>query len=217
MLQSKFFRIPPRTWVIFIFSFTTGLSSLQLFAREPDPRAYFFMSGLTIGNREFQLGDPENWRTGLNNLSGGSTSGKVQAQPEDYQGKNDALHLTWSKKETKGQLALYGPAVDLSNFKDIAALTMDIKITRKPTADVTVGMDCGSPCRAEVRVDKQLKKEKVNEWFILPIPLNCFKSDQFDLSKINGPFLISTSGRLELSIANIRLVRLPEGETGCAD
>lgn len=217
MLKYKIFPVLPRTLSILFFGFTAALASQQVCALEPDPRAYFFMSGLTIGKREFQLGDPEKWNTKLKNMSAESTSGKIKAQPEDYQGRNDALHLTWSKNEIQGQLALYGPAVDLSAFKDIAALTMDMKIARKPTAQVTVGMDCGPSCRAETPVDKQLKKEKINKWFAFSIPLNCFKNDGFDFSKISGPFLISTSGVLELSIANIRLVRLPEGEEGCVD
>lgn len=213
-----FVSIPPRTYILLFLSLTAAFTSLQPYAKEPDPRAYFFMSGLTIGNREFQLGDPENWNIGLNNLSGESVTGKIRAQPEDYQGKNDALHLVWSKeKEIQGRLTLQGPAVDLSAFKDIAALTMDIKISRKPTSEVIFGMDCGPSCRAEFRVDKQLKKEKLNKWTVFSIPLNCFKSDSFDPAKINRPLLISTSGGLELSIANIRLVRLPPGETGCEE
>ena len=44
-----------------------------------------------------------------------------------------------------------------------------------------------------------------------------FKSDNFDLSKIVGPFSIATEGKFTVSITNIRLEKLPEGDKGCVE
>lgn len=51
---------------------------------------------------------------------------------------------------------------------------------------------------------------------ILPIPLNCFAGDDFDLAKISSPFTLATDGKFTVSITNIRLEKLAEGEQGCA-
>ena len=80
-----------------------------------------------------------------------------------------------------------------------------------------VGMDCGYPCRAEYEVGMLLRKLKKGTWTSFPIPLNCLQSSNFDLSKINGVFVISTSGRLDLSVANIRLEKLPAGSKSCKE
>jgi hypothetical protein len=86
----------------------------------------------------------------------------------------------------------------------------------KPDKDVTFGMDCGYPCRSEMHVSAMLKDLKKDEWTTFPIPLNCFTKEGLDIKKINGPVVISTEGRLGLTITNIRLQKLPEGEKGCA-
>jgi beta-glucosidase len=50
------------------------------------------------------------------------------------------------------------------------------------------------------------------------VPLNCLtntaSAQQFDSSRVNG-LLIATDGQLEMSIADIRLALLPEGDQGC--
>jgi len=181
-----------------------------------DPRFYFFMNGNVVGARGWQIADPKNWSVNLTGKSGQSDGGKLIVSPENYQGSDDAFHLEFTRQNMRGQFSLYGESVDLSSVKDTAALVVDLKLAKNPNKPVTVGMDCGYPCRAEVRVDKQLKKSPKNQWFTFPIPLNCFAGQDFDLSKINGPFFIATEGKLDISIANIRIALLPEGEKGCA-
>src|SRR5690606_11529352 len=135
-----------------------------------------------------------------------------------FQDTGDALQLTWSsRKKGQGSFGIYGGPIDLSAVKDAASLTIDMKVEVRPDKDVSIGMDCGYPCRAAIPARKILREFPVGEWFSLPIPLNCFKGDEFDLSKINGPFTISTEGKLTVTITNIRLERLAEGETGCVE
>jgi hypothetical protein len=190
--------------------------SAQCFAQSYNPKIHYFMKGETIGGRGFQLGDPSDWSVGLEGKNGQSASGKLTVSPENYEAENDALKLVWNKKNNSASITLYGPEVDLSSVKDLVALSVDIKVDKRPTSKVNIVMDCGYPCRAEVRIDKQLRKMKTGEWTTFPVPLNCFESDNFDLTKINGPFSLSTAGKLEVSIANIRMLALPEGELGCA-
>jgi beta-glucosidase len=55
-------------------------------------------------------------------------------------------------------------------------------------------------------------------WVTFAVPLNCLtntaSAQQFDSSRVNG-LLIATDGQLEMSIADIRLALLPEGDQGC--
>ncbi len=192
------------------------LLSYASFAQDLDPQFNYFIDGLTIGNRSFQLGDNDNWSTSIDTYPKSSESGKITVQQESYKGENDAINIIWSKQEKRGQLSLYGPNTDLSTVKDLAALAFDLKINSKFKGKAFVGLDCGYPCRAEVRVDKQMRRQNLKEWTVFPIPLNCFEGEEFDLSKVNGPFYIASEGRGDISIANIRILLLPEGEKGCA-
>lgn len=182
-----------------------------------NPTFFYFVNGELIGSRGITLGDPGKWGLNVEGLTGESAKGKLKIEPEDFQFKDDALRIMWSKEDVKGELGIYGPAINIAPYKDDAALTFDIKLRTLPRESVKVGMDCGYPCRAEFEIGMTLRKLKKNTWTSFPVPLNCLKSSNFDLSKIGGVFLISTSGKLDLSIANVRLEKLPEGTQGCKE
>ena len=92
-----------------------------------------------------------------------------------------------------------------------------MRVDVAPNKDVEIGMDCGYPCRATITINKMIRKMPKGEWFSMPIPLNCFKSENFDLSKINAPFTISTEGKFTVSIINVRLENIPADQKGCVD
>lgn len=190
----------------------TPTSQLQL-----DPNFFYFFNGEILGGRGFTVGDAKNWSVPVVDLKAESASGKLTVRPDDYLGKGGALNAVWSAKKTNGQLALYGPPLNIAAVKDKAALVVDMKVNRKPSDTVTFSMDCEWPCRGNFQAAHILRKMPIKQWAALPIPLNCFRGETFDLSKINGIFLLSTEGKMDISLANIRLERLPEGSSGCAD
>jgi len=129
-----------------------------------------------------------------------------------------ALSINWNgRQKTTGTFGIAGSAIDLSNFKDSAALVLDIRIDRKPDKEVYIGMSCGYPCEGRINARRLLGQSPQKQWFSLPIPLNCLKGDDFDLSKITTPLQIATEGRLELAVLNVRLEKLEAGETGCTN
>lgn len=182
-----------------------------------NPTYFYLVKGELIG-RSISLGDPTNWSTNIQGREGASASGKLSVAPTDFKAKGDAIQLTWSaRKKVQGNLSLYGSPIDLSKYKDAASLTIDMRVDVKPDKNVSVSLDCGYPCRAELSINQMIKKMPKGEWFSLPLPLNCFKGDNFDLAKINSPFGIGTDGKFTVSITNIRLEKLPEGEKGCVE
>lgn len=186
-------------------------------AQNLNPNHFYMVKGELI-SRSISLGDPSNWSTALQGREGKSAGGKVEVMPIDFKGKGDAIQIKWSpRKNVQGNFALYGAPIDLSKYKDSASLTIDMRIDVKPDKNVNIGLDCGYPCRADLSINGMIKKMPKGEWFSLPLPLNCFKSDNFDLSKINGPFSIATDGKFTVSIMNVRLEKLPDGESGCTE
>lgn len=202
---------------ILLLSFLLLIGSFPTLA-DINPNHVYLYKGKPVGERSFSLGDPTNWSLSVQDRTGESAGGKVSLAPADFREQGDAIQITWSgRKKVNGSIGLYGSPVDLSQLRDKVALTLDMRIDQKPNADVKVGLDCGYPCRAELTIRRLLKTMPTGEWFSLPLPLNCFKSKEFDLSKINGPFTMSTEGKLKVSITNIRLAPLEEGETGCVE
>lgn len=186
----------------------------------PNPNFIYINNGQTTGNWSIQLGDPDNWSLPIDasaNRKAKSAAGKVSIEPVDRADKGDALQISWSpRKAIKGVFSVSGASIDLSKFENEGAIVFDMRMDMKPDKDVTFGMDCGYPCRSEMHVSKILKDLKKDEWTTVPIPLNCFTKEGLDIKKVTGPIVISTDGRLGITIANVRLQKLPEGEKGCA-
>ncbi len=180
-----------------------------------DPAFYYFVNGLIPGGRTFTVGDNKAWGIPVEDLQGRSAGGKLKIESADYKATGDALRAVWSKARLKGELSLTGPPIDISGLKDVAALTFDIKVDQKPTQEVYLALDCGWPCRGEVKIGNLLRKYKRGDWHSFPLPLSCFKGNQVNLAEVIGVFLLTTEGRLSVSIANIRLERLSDSDRGC--
>lgn len=176
----------------------------------------YLVDGELVSGWGLQLGDPTNWSTSVSNRTGESASGKIKVEPSDRNAKGDALKVIWDgRKSVQGNLAIYGSPLDLSKLENDGALYIEIKVITPPSGNVTIGMDCGYPCGGKVPVGKNLKQLKRNEWDMLPIPLNCLTKEGLDLKKVNGPFLMSTDGKLQIELGNIKLLKLAEGDPGC--
>ncbi|MGL1957783.1 MAG: putative glycoside hydrolase [Colwellia sp.] len=176
----------------------------------------YFRDGKALGSWAVTLGDETNWNLRLKGNTGESSNKQLKSSPATYKVANDALNLKWSRKKGKGQFALYGQPIDLSNVENIAALTMQVKVIKRPKKGVLLGMDCGYPCRGEMNIHKMFRELPKGEWVTFPIPINCFSAQGLDTSKINGPLLISTDGKFEIEIADVRIELLPEGTPTCA-
>jgi len=185
-------------------------------AEGKNPSFFYFSEGKLVGDWRFQVGDPGNWGLNIDDLTGRSKNGKLEVMPDRYKADGDAIRGVWSRKKEKGELKLVASSKDLSAAKDVGALAFTLKMNKKPKGGVAVAIDCNWPCRAEVNISRQLRKKKTGEWFVFPVPLNCFQSDNFDLSKVNG-FMIATDNKMDLSVADVSLIRMPEGDPGCAE
>ena len=177
---------------------------------------FYFFDGKAVGSWGLTLGDQANWVMPVQSDSAQSADKQIEISRSDYQQNGDALRLKWSRNKGKGQFAIYGAPIDLSNLEDKAALAMEIKIIKKPKTSVTIGMDCGYPCRGELNIHKMLRGMNTDEWILFPIPINCFSTNGADLSKVNSPIILASDGVFEIEIANIRLELLPEGAPTCA-
>ena len=194
---------------------TSPLTSL---AQNSDlnPDFFYFFNGKTQGNWQIILGDEDNYMLPVTSDNAESAGKRMSLSRADYQAAGDALNLKWSRKKGRASFALYGANVDLSALENKAALTFELKVLKKPKGTVSLGMDCGYPCRGEMNIQKMLRDFEVDKWVTFPIPINCFKAKGLDLSKVNAPILLSADQPFEIEIANIRLELLPEGAPTCA-
>ena len=195
---------------------SAGAASAVAEQESLNPNYFYFFNGKTVGNWGLTLGDQGNWAMPVQQNQQESADKQLEISRADYQQKDDAINLKWSRAKGTGQFAIFGAPIDLSQLENVAALTMEIKLIKKPKAGVTLAMDCGYPCRGEISIHKMLREMKTNQWTLFPIPINCFSTKGADLSKIVSPILLASEAPLEIQIANVRLELLPEGAPTCA-
>lgn len=206
-----------RRLVVYLSTCFCIFITCQLSAQQTqlNPKFVYFYNGQATPAWSLTLGDSGDWTSAIKQLKGTSSDGQIEAKPAVYSRENDAIHLSWSRRKGKGQFAIYGNGVDLSEIEHRAALTMEVKVIKKPKKSVTLGMDCGYPCRAEIHVHKMFRSLPKGEWVTFPVPLNCFTAKGLDPKKINGPLVLASDGRFEIQLANIRMELLPEGAPTC--
>lgn len=195
----------------------TSLVSLSIQAQDVNPNQVYLFKGEAV-SRTISLGDPSNWYTPVENRTGKSAGNKISVAPTDFKGTGDAIQIIWNpRKKVDGVFSIGGNPIDLTAMKDVAALAIDMRVDVKPDKDIKVRLSCEYPCQADVSIRKMINQMPKNEWFSLPIPLNCFKGEKFDLSKISSPFILTSDGKATISITNVRLEKLADGDKGCAD
>lgn len=213
--MSRFSIIRPLAIGLFAFCNLTLISHAQTQDHQLNADYFYFFNGQTLGSWGLTLGDASNWVLAVSGLQGESKDNQIVMSPATYKTTDDAINLKWSRKKGKGQFAIYGPPIDLTNIEHRAALTMEVKVITKPKKGVSIGVDCGYPCRGELQVHKMFRELEKDKWITVPIPLDCFSAKGLDVSKINAPIIIASEGKFEIELANIRMELLPEGTKTC--
>ncbi|HEX7686563.1 MAG TPA: glycoside hydrolase family 3 N-terminal domain-containing protein [Burkholderiaceae bacterium] len=174
------------------------------------------------GNWQMQVGASSNWDVPVA-LSTASTTttpgGEISAVPVDDQNGIQwaALLVTWNN--AYGEFFSQDAAnskVDLSAYAGTAgSLAFDIKVLQAPTDAVNLRLDCNYPCRGQADATAAVKALGVGTWGTLSVSLDCLAERGADLGIINRPFLMSSSGRFQAAIANIRWEPNKPGNVSC--
>jgi beta-glucosidase len=176
----------------------------------------YFAAGRPTAGWQLAIGNGNGARTTLATAVGNSADGVLTVAALDHAAQEDARLVKWSGG-SPATLALQGTApIDLQREANgQLSLTFDYRVDAPPTAPVTLGIECGPGCRGDLPVDTQLKQAPAGEWRRLKVPLHCFQNRGVDLRNVTAPFLLTTAGRLELGIANVRLESGLNDTTAC--
>jgi beta-glucosidase len=99
-----------------------------------------------------------------------------------------------------------GQSLDLSKeFDDTAVLKMQVKVNEITEATVNLSMSCGVYCTGSLNIAAQLKALSLNEWTTLEVGLSCFADAGAKLSRIDMPFVLQSSGKLEMAFSELAI------------
>ncbi|HEY5755764.1 MAG TPA: exo 1,3/1,4-beta-D-glucan glucohydrolase [Steroidobacter sp.] len=166
----------------------------------------YFASGRPTAGWQLAIGNGDAARATLATATGNSQDDALTVSALDHTAQEDARLAKWSGR-APATLALQGDApIDLQREANgQLSVTFDYRVDVPPTGKVTIGIECGPGCRGDLPIDAQLKQAPGGQWRQLKMPLHCFQSKGADLRNVTAPFLLTTAGKLELGIANVRL------------
>jgi len=153
------------------------------------------------------LGSSSNWMVPVNGPVTTSYKSKVVTVSRiDNLTEADAIQAVWNGG--LGQVYWqednsrdYGPLSQIGG-----ALSMVIRIDKRPKKSVDLKMDCGYPCAGSVDMTKLFKTVPEHQWFRISIKLSCFEKAGANLGHIVAPIVVATTGPFEMSFSDVRLI-----------
>jgi beta-glucosidase len=81
--------------------------------------------------------------------------------------------------------------------------------------DVKIGIGCGAGCAGALPFAGTLGELPANEWKVVGVPLKCFAKAGADVSKVNEALNISSEGKLDLAISQVRVGTVADKTLSC--
>jgi beta-glucosidase len=133
----------------------------------------------------------------------------------------DGAAASWTGSQP-GMVRITGRAVDLAHGAAAgSAIQVRYRIDHAAEGAVSVGMRCADPLcgtrtGALLDLTQVMRAAPGGAWRTLSIPIACLAAPGADLSTVAAPFVIESSGRFALTIADVRLSPAAgRGDSGC--
>jgi len=138
----------------------------------------------------------------------------IEARGADRAAQEDSVRLRWTGAGPAVAAIVEDAPADLSRQSNgDLALELELKVDKAPSADVSLIMGCGSQCAGGFPLRAMLSEAaKTAKWTRIAIPLRCFEKAGVDMTRVETPFSIATSGALDLVLSSARIVS-PSGPT----
>ena len=164
----------------------------------------YFENGKALDGTLLMVGDQKQWDARVWDQPMESASGYLSVAPDAEDG---ALDATWNGKgEAQLFLALTEKRDMGPLFEQDGALVVLLKVDKAPNKAVDLRMSCGYPCGADADISKLLKALPEGQWLRVSFDLKCYADGGLNSATVDSPFLISTKGKLALSVSDVRIV-----------
>jgi len=197
------FESAKKTSTRFLGLLLAGLLSSGVFAQTDE--VVFSASG--DSSWRLYLGSSSNWMVPVQGAVTTSHKSKVVTVSTIENGSQaNAIQAAW-----KGGLGqVYWQQDNPQDFRALSekggALSLVIRIDKKPKKTVDLKMDCGYPCAGSLNMTKLFKTVPENQWFRISMKISCFEKAGANLRNIIAPLVVATKGAFKMSISDVRLV-----------
>lgn len=143
------------------------------------------------------------------------TVGEARTRRIDRRAQEDAVAASFTGADEGSLMLVAKEPADISReATGELSLLVDYRVESAPAAPVTLWMACGDRCGGSVPV-AGLLRAGAGAWRTLTVPLRCFVRAGLDPKAVRTPFALSTSGRLEVAISDIRIASAAVDQNAC--
>ncbi len=146
-------------------------------------------------------------------VSNSASNGAVSYRTIDREVQEDSLQFTLDGTADAGIRVFSKSNFREDLYNDLmvkSAVSFLVKVDEKPTAPVSLTINCegtgdvpGS-CEESIELTDILNDMEVSQWREVSVDLNCFANKGVKFGQTVSPFGISSAGKLQLGLANIR-------------
>jgi len=174
----------------------------------------FFSAGRMQGGARVVVRDSGGERHAPADGAADSPKGTLKMALVDAGAQENARALNWSGTGS-ATLAFIGLSRDLSRQANgDMAVAFTYVLQQAPTAPVEMSVACGDGCGASVDITKYLRSAPSGKQQTLQVKLSCFAGKGADMTRVDQPFVLSTNGKLSLTLRDVRLAT-NEGAAVC--
>jgi len=138
----------------------------------------------------------------------------IEAHGADRAAQEDSVRLRWTGAGAAFAAIVQDTPADLSRQSNgDLALELELKVDTPPSAAVSLLMGCGAQCAGGFPIGPMLgAAAKTGKWTRIAVPLRCFEKAGVDMTRVETPLSLATSGTLDLVMSSARIVS-PSGPT----
>lgn len=132
----------------------------------------------------------------------------IEARAADRAAQEDSVRLRWTGAGAAVAAIVQDSPTDLSRQSNgDLALELEVRVDGPPSAEVSLVMGCGAKCTGGFPLRAMLSEAaKSPKWTRIAIPLRCFEKAGVDMTRVETPLSIVTSGTLDLILSSARIV-----------
>lgn len=162
------------------------------------------VNGTAAEGNTLMIGDKRQWDTVVGAEPITSASGYLSTEPDSTEG---AVKVTWNGK---GEAQLFIATDSPRDFSELleqdAALVMLMKVSAAPKRKTVIKMGCGYPCAANADITSLLKALPEDQWLRVSFDFKCFADGGLNVKNVDTPLLLTTAGKLAVSISDVSIV-----------
>ena len=141
-----------------------------------------------------------------------ATAGGATLAALDRRAQEDARRVTFTGTGEQSLRLLARQAIDISREANAQlSLLVDYRVDSGPSGPVTIAVD-----GAAVPVTGVLRAAPKGSWRTLTVPLRCFAAAGANMQSVTAPVVLTTAGRLQLAISDVRLASAAVDQSVCA-